>query len=57
MPAGGCSVVLGVLLGDVTVEGGQIYGDGVNVAAHLDALAKPSGICISGTVNERVRYV
>jgi adenylate cyclase len=45
---------IGVNLGDVMVEGEQIYGEGVNVAARLENLAEPSGICISGTVHDQV---
>ncbi len=45
---------IGVNLGDVVVEGDDIYGDGVNVAARLEALAEPGGICISGSVLEQV---
>jgi class 3 adenylate cyclase len=43
---------IGVNSGDIIVEGEQIYGDGVNVAARLENLAEPGGICISGTVHE-----
>jgi adenylate cyclase len=45
---------IGVNLGDVMVEGEQIYGDGVNVAARLESLADPGGIFISGTVREHL---
>jgi adenylate cyclase len=45
---------IGVNLGDVMVDGEQIYGDGVNVAARLENLADPSGICISRTVHEQI---
>src|SRR4029077_1525314 len=46
---------MGVTLADVMVDGEQIYGDGVNVAARLESLADPGGICISGTVHEQLR--
>ncbi len=46
---------IGISLGDVIVEGSDLYGNGVNVAARLEAIAEPGGICISGNVYEHVR--
>ena len=45
---------VGINLGDVIVEGDDIFGDGVNVAARLEALAEPGQICVSATVREHV---
>lgn len=46
---------IGVNLGDVIVDGSEIYGNGVNVAARLETLADAGGICISGRVLEQVK--
>src|SRR5712692_1290310 len=45
---------VGVNLGDVIEEGGRVYGDGVNIAARIEALAEAGGICVSGKVYEEV---
>ena len=52
-----CHIVLrvGVNLGDVMVEGSDLYGDGVNIAARLEAIAEPGGILVSGTVYEYIK--
>jgi adenylate cyclase len=45
---------IGINLGDVIEEGDSIYGDGVNIAARLEGLAEPGGICISGTAYDQI---
>jgi adenylate cyclase len=45
---------IGVHVGDVLVKGDNLFGDGVNIAARLEALAEPGGICVSGSVRDYV---
>ena len=46
---------LGINLGDIVVDGDKIYGDGINVAARLESLCEPGGLCISRSIQEQIR--
>ncbi len=46
---------IGINLGDIIIDGDDIYGDGVNIAARLEGLAEPGGICISGAAYEQLK--
>src|ERR1700716_4314359 len=47
---------IGINLGDIIIEENDIFGDGVNVAARLEMLAEPGGICVSGAVRDQVGH-
>ncbi len=48
---------IGINLGEIIIEGDDIYGNGVNVAARLEGLAKPGGIVVSGSVYDQIRTI
>jgi TolB-like protein/class 3 adenylate cyclase len=45
---------IGIRVGDIIVQGDNLFGDAVNIAARLEALAEPGGICVSGTVRDQI---
>jgi adenylate cyclase len=56
LPPDRCIVLrIGINVGDVVEEGGDVFGDGVNVAARIEAHAPPGGVCITGAVQEAIR--
>jgi adenylate cyclase len=48
---------IGIHVGDVMVKGGDLFGDGVNIAARLQTIAKAGGICVSGVAHDQVRKI
>jgi adenylate cyclase len=48
---------IGIHIGDVMIRAGDLFGDGVNIAARLQSIAKPGGVCISGATYDQVRTV
>ncbi|MGY4601268.1 class 3 adenylate cyclase [Bradyrhizobium sp. GM22.5] len=49
------NIRIGVHIGDVMIRAGDLFGDGVNIAARLQSMAKPGGVCISGVTYDQVR--
>ena len=48
---------IGIHVGDVMIKGGDLFGDGVNIAARLQALASAGGVCVSGAAHDQVRKI
>jgi class 3 adenylate cyclase len=46
---------IGINIGDIIIDGDDIFGDGVNIAARLEALCEPGGVCISRAANDQIR--
>src|SRR6202007_1426996 len=46
---------IGINVGDIIIDGDDIFGDGVNIAARLETLCEPGGVCISRAANEQIR--
>src|ERR1700755_2226344 len=46
---------IGINIGDIIIDGGDIFGDGVNIAARLETLCEPGGVCISRAANDQIR--
>ena len=46
---------IGINVGDIIFDGDDIFGDGVNIAARLEAICEPGGICISRAANDQIR--
>src|ERR1700682_747261 len=46
---------IGINVGDIIIDGDDIFGDGVNIAARLEALCEPGGVCISRAANDQIR--
>ncbi len=55
MRTGASSSASGINVGDIIIDGDDIFGDGVNIAARLEALCEPGGVCISRAANDQIR--
>ena len=53
--ATGIEFQIGIHVGDIIIEEGDIFGDGVNIAARLEGIAKPGGVCISDDAQRQIR--